>query len=150
MKKDELINEIIHLQREVNRILRQREADAWINLTLTIAQVRSLFLIDREGSTNFRNLAAALGVTPANMTGVVDRLVEQGLVSRQENPEDRRMTLLRVTDKGSALIADLRGRRISHMSELLSRFSLPELEAIAEGFRLLAKTAETMEGKDAS
>ncbi len=108
MDKVTLIEKIIQLQRQLNRALRQHEPDVWMNLNLTIAQLKSLFFIVNEGSINFRKLAAALGVTPANMTGIVNRLVVQGLVSRTENPEDRRMLLLRATGKGEALVTNLR------------------------------------------
>jgi len=52
-----------------------------MDLSLTIGQLKSLFFIDFEGSTNFKKLATALGVTPPNVTGIVDHLVEQGLVT---------------------------------------------------------------------
>jgi len=70
--------------------------DAWMELSLSVAQLKSLFFISKEGSTNFKKLAQALRVTPSNVTGIVDHLVEEGLVSRQENPEDRRMLMLQL------------------------------------------------------
>ncbi len=140
-EKEAVINEVIKLQRRVNRTLRQYTPNAWMDLNLTIAQLKSLFFIAEEGSTNFRRLAAALGVTPSNMTGIVDRLVKQGLVSRQESPEDRRMLLLETTDKGRALLAKLRESRITRLSDILAQLSLAELSALAQGFAALARAA---------
>ncbi len=117
-----------------------------MDLSLTISQLKSLFFIDFEGSTNFKKLATALGVTPPNVTGIVDRLVEQELVSREENPEDRRMLLLKTTDKGKALLAKLRESRISRMSGILARLSLEELSALAQGLTALARAAESQQG----
>ena len=142
MDKAELTKEIIELQRRINWDMRQYTLDAWMELNLTIPQLKSLFFIANHGSTNFTKLASALGVTPSNVTGIVDRLVEQGLVSRQENPEDRRMLMLRVTDKGEAIIADLRERRASHMSEILSNLSSEELNIVVKGFNLLSRAVE--------
>lgn len=45
-------------------------------------------------------LAAKLGVTPAAVTYIVDRLAERGYVERSVNPADRRQTLLTVRDTG--------------------------------------------------
>ena len=87
MDKSQLISEIVELQRQAGRILGQYAASVWIDSGLTLAQLKSLFLITSKGSTNFRKLAEALGVTPSNVTGIVDRLVEQGLVSRTEDPK---------------------------------------------------------------
>jgi len=150
MEKTALVREIIELERRVNRVLRQYSPDAWMGLSLTIAQLKSLFFIDNEGSTNFTKLAAALGVTSSNVTGIVDRLVEQELVSRKENPEDRRVLLLSVTEKGKALLANLRERRVKQMSEVLTRMSLEELSSLARGLALLVKAAESHERETAT
>ena len=142
MSRANLVREIIELERRANRALRQYSPDAWMGLSLTIAQVKSLFFIDNEGSTNFRKLAAALGVTPSSVTGIIDRLVEQELVSRKENPEDRRVLLLSVTGKGKTLLANLRERRVRLMSEVLTRMSQEELFNLARGLAALVREAE--------
>ena len=110
MEKATLIKEIIELQRKVDRARRPHTLDAWMGLPVTVAQLKSLFFISNQGSSNLGQLAAALGTTPANVTGIVDRLVEHDLVSRSENVQDRRMLLLRTTSKGEELLANLRER----------------------------------------
>lgn len=142
MEKEALIKAVIKLHRRVNQALRQTNQDAWMQLSLTVPQVKSLFFITNHGSTNFKKLADALKVTPSNLTGVIDRLVEQGLVSRKENPEDRRMMLLKATVKGEELVGDLRERRITHLSQALSELSPEELNTIVQGLTLLAKVTE--------
>jgi DNA-binding MarR family transcriptional regulator len=142
MGKARLIEEIIQLEQQIDHARGQYVHEAWLDLSLTIGQLKSLFFIDFEGSTNFKKLATALGVTPPNVTGIVDHLVEQGLVSREENPEDRRMLLLKTTDKGKALLAKLRESSINHMSGILSQLSLEELSALAKGLSVLARAGE--------
>jgi DNA-binding MarR family transcriptional regulator len=145
MEKAELIKESIELQRKADQVRRQYELDVWMGLPLTIAQLKSLFFIRNQGSTNLGTLAAALGVTPTNTTGIIDRLVKQGLVSRTENPENRRMLLLRATDKGEELVGRLRERRRGYMSEVLQRMSVDELATLAQGLASLVKAAEAQE-----
>ena len=147
MDKAELTEEIIRLQQWISHIMGQYAPEAWMDLNLTIGQLKSLFFIDFEGSTNFRKLATALGVTPPNVTGIVDHLVEQELVSREENPEDRRMLLLKTTEEGKALIAKLRASRISRMSDMLAQLSLEELSALAEGLNALVRAGEYNEAE---
>ena len=142
MEKAELTKEIVELYRRVNRAVRQHGPDAWMQLNLTVPQVKSLFFITNHGSTNFKKLATALKVTPSNLTGVIDRLVEQGLVSRTENPEDRRMMLLKATEKGESLVGELRERRISYLIKALTDLSPEELTTISGGLALLARAAE--------
>jgi MarR family transcriptional regulator, organic hydroperoxide resistance regulator len=143
MNKEILINDIIKNQRLVNRHLDQYNPDIWMGLSLTIAQVKSLFFIYNEGTVNFRQLAAAMKVTPSNVTGIIDRLVEQGLVTRTENPEDRRMLMLRLTDKGEVLMSNLRERRVNQMSSILSRMTDSQLETVYKGIAMLASVVVT-------
>ena len=147
MDKTKLIKEIIELQRQVDRSRRQPTLDVWMSLPITIAQLKSLFFISNQGGSNLGQLAAALGVTPANVTGIVDRLLEHGLVSRKENMQDRRMLLLRTTSKGEELVANLRERRRSHLSEILARLSVDELATLAQGLTSLVKATEAHEGE---
>jgi DNA-binding MarR family transcriptional regulator len=148
MDKVELIRDIIELQRKADRARRQYGLDVWMNLSLTIAQLKSLFFVSNHGCTNLTKLAAALGVTPTNTTGIVDRLVKQGLVSRTENVQDRRMLLLRATGKGEELVTKLRERRRGYMSEVLSRMSVDELATLAQGLTSLIRATEAQEGEN--
>jgi len=147
MGKSQLIQEIVELERQVGRIIGQHAQIIWIDSGLTLTQLRSLFLIANKGSTNFRKLAEALGVTPSNVTGIVDRLVEQGLVSRTQNPEDRREMTLQATDKGQALVSNLKEVGIKHMTQILSLLNLEELSALAQGLSAFIKAAETYKGR---
>jgi DNA-binding MarR family transcriptional regulator len=142
MDRQERVRRIVELERRANRLLRQYPFDAWMDLSITTAQLRSLFFIENEGVTNFTKLAAALGVTSSNVTGIVDRLVEQELVSRSENPEDRRVLLLSVTEKGKTLLNSLRESRIRQMSEVLTPLSAEELSILARAFTILVEAAE--------
>jgi len=136
----ELANEIIRLQQK-SHSLGQYASEAWLELDLTISQLKCLFFIDAQGSTNFRNLAKALGVTPPDITRLVDRLVEQGLVSRREHPDDRRMQLLQVTDKGHSLLSKLREYRTTVLQRILTNLSDGDLLTVARGLRALLKAA---------
>jgi len=141
MEKSVLIEQAMELDRKVHRYLRRQSFEAWMNLDLTVPQVKTLFFVSNEGQTNSRALARAMHVTPSNITGIVDRLVEQGLLSRQGKPDDRRVLVLRTTDKGENLIGDLRERRISNLRMILSDLSIEELSRLVEGLSALAQSA---------
>jgi DNA-binding MarR family transcriptional regulator len=55
------------------------------------------------------NLAAALGTTHATAVGVVNGLVARGLLEKQPDETDRRVTLLRLTPAGEQVCANLEG-----------------------------------------
>ncbi|MDD5701552.1 MAG: MarR family transcriptional regulator [Dehalococcoidales bacterium] len=139
--RDELTEAIIQLWKRMGHSLGKDAPEAWLELSLTIGQLKSLLFIDYEGSTNFKRLAAALGVTPPNVTGIVDRLVEHELVSRSENPENRRMQILRLTEKGTTLLNELKERKVSQLTALLSRMDTQDLFALEQGLAALTRTA---------
>ena len=139
MEKAELIKVIIEKQRIVKNYLGQEDPGAWLEVSLTIAQIKSMFFIANENSVNFRTLAKALKVTPSNVTGIIDRLVEQQLVSRKENPEDRRMSMLQLTAKGTKLISGLREMRDTQMLKVLKNLPEDELNTIMNGYSAMAK-----------
>jgi len=136
-----LVKEVIHLQLEVGHIFGPHSHEPWMNLNLTIGQLKSLFFLAYEGSTNLSKLAEALSVTPPNVTGIVERLVEQGLVSREENPENRRMLLLKLTADGRELIAKLRTSGLEHITGILNQLSDEELRALAKGLKAVVRTS---------
>lgn len=145
MEKSDLISEIIKLDREAHRVIRQHSFDAWMGLNLTVPQLKSLFFISNRQGSNSRKLATALGVTPPNVTGIVDRLCEQGLLVRQQLPEDRRVLMLKTTEKGETVLSDLRERRISTMREILTHLGVEELSCLVEGLSALVKAAQVYE-----
>ena len=139
MEKKKLIGEIIRLQHDLMHALDKNDRVAWMELNLTIAQLKSLLFIYFEGTTNFVKLANALGVTPPNVTGIINRLVEQELVTREENPEDRRTFILRASKTGRELVDGLHDRGIRRMADILDRLSTEELGHLDKGLTALVK-----------
>ncbi len=142
MNNAAIISEIIKLDREAQRVIRRHSFDAWMGLNLTISQIKSLFFISNRRGSNLRKLATALGVTPPNVTGIVDRLVKQGLLVRQQLPQDRRVLTLETTEKAEAILSDLRERRVSTMRNILAHLGKEELSNLGKGLSALVKAAQ--------
>lgn len=134
-----LIEEVMRALRQVGRSGGRFAPGPWMDLNLTIGQLKSLFFIDFKGCTNLKSLAEALGVTPPNVTGIIDRMVEQGLVTRGENPENRRMLVVQATEKGKRLVSRLREVHAGTLKDALSKLSEMELEQLANGLSALAR-----------
>jgi DNA-binding MarR family transcriptional regulator len=62
------------------------------------ARLRLLESLQCEGAQKMNDLAEYLGVTPRNVTALVDGLEEEGMVRRLAHPTDRRATLIELTD----------------------------------------------------
>ena len=69
-------------------------------LGLNVRQRLVLQALGQEGNRPIAAVGQQLGFTPSTMTGLVDRLEEQGFLRREPHPSDRRTTVLRLTRKG--------------------------------------------------
>jgi DNA-binding MarR family transcriptional regulator len=76
-------------------------------LGLTPARTHLLWELGRRGPVPQRVLAEALKVTPRAVTGLVDALVTDRLVTREPHPSDRRAALVTLTPRGETLVAQL-------------------------------------------
>lgn len=72
---------------------------------LTNIQVSALYMIYRQPTAVMGSIASKLHCDASNVTGIVDRLVAQGLVERRDNERDRRVKQLTVTERGQAVIS---------------------------------------------
>src|SRR5438034_166896 len=70
---------------------------------LTIAQIWALFTLNQHGGLAMGKVANVLHCDPSNVTGIVDRLVAQNLVRREECPTDRRAKMITLTDEGKRI-----------------------------------------------
>ena len=87
------------------------------------------------------HLAATLGVSLPTATGVVDRLVEHGLVQRHADPTDRRLVLVSLSDAGCHLMDRLRNSGRDVMATTLERLSDDNLRLVARALDLLLSAA---------
>ena len=91
----------------VLRILDPIRFQIWSDNGLTMPQARVLFTIFEQGDQSAGQLAERLGVSPSTITGITDRLVRQNLIQRKEDPKDRRVVLLAVTEEGASLTSEI-------------------------------------------
>lgn len=82
-------------------------------LELAPAQVAALKELDPEDPPTMGDVARALACDSSNITGIVDRLEQRGLVERRPGEQDRRVKRLVLTDEGRAV----RERACARMSE---------------------------------
>ena len=132
----------MEMQRRVTQVLIPYAMESFRNLDVPLAQLKSLFIIVTKGDANLKTLADDLGVTPGNVTRIIDRLTEQGLVSREPDPGDRRMTRLGATDKGRELLTGLMEGHAAMLSEMLEYMNEEDLECYYRGLSGLARAVE--------
>ncbi len=92
----------------------------------TWTQVHALYHIEKKG-TPVNNLAGELHCNASNITALIDRLQEKELVYREHSAEDRRVWLVKLTDKGNELRDNLFPVHLKNIQERMSSLNKEEL-----------------------
>ena len=114
-------------------------------LGVTGGQVSLLVQIKRHPRIGVRELAALERVSPAAMSGAVDRLERAGLVRRRVDATDRRRQGLTVSEAGERVLRAVKRRRTAWLASKLERLSPEELQAIDAAIEPLAVLLEDAE-----
>jgi DNA-binding MarR family transcriptional regulator len=113
---------------------------------VTLAQMRVLWTLEREGSAALGQVARMLCVSNSTATELSDRLVRGGYARRASEPGDRRRVSLCLTSRGRALLAEFAKRRHDRWRDILRNLSSGEVGRLASSLavvdRLLEKSRE--------
>ena len=96
-----------------------------------------------DGATSGQ-IAKKLGVGLSTITGIVDRLAEQNLVTRGEDADDRRITRVLPTARGRTLVDELIRYRDEAIRAILKHLDEDQLRVIETGFTYLLQAALEM------
>ena len=128
---DRLHSAAIHLLRR----LRKEDAKAG----LSAPRLSALSVVVFAGPVTLGELAHAEQVRPPTMTRLVSALEDDGLVARETDPNDGRLTRIRATPKGRALLLSGRARRVQALTAEVRALAIEERQA-------LARAVATLEG----
>lgn len=119
---------------------------------LSQSQMTSLIYLSREPKPSVNMLASRLGVSKAAASQMVERLVEQGWVERQEDPLDRRSKVLLLTEAGRAVMHASGAARTSWIEGYAATLTAEEVAILLPALRLLNEKLEPFaaEGKPLS
>ena len=116
--------------------------------SVTMAQMRVLMLLATIGATHMSELAGALRITLSTLSGLVDRLVESGLVSRHTDEHDRRQVIVSLSAEGVAFLDYFQEVGISHLRDLLLRLSPDEIRSVTATLDLLMSAAQELPAEE--
>jgi DNA-binding MarR family transcriptional regulator len=107
---------------------------------LSPARLSALSVLVFAGPLTVGRLAAAEGVKSPTMTGIVNGLVDEGLVQRRAGPMDQRSVQVVVTARGRRVFNAARKRRVDALAELLKPLSAPDLAQLEGAVAVLQRT----------
>jgi DNA-binding MarR family transcriptional regulator len=106
-------------------------------LDLTMAQAKLLYVVAAAGDLTMSEIAQRLGVTVSTASGAVDLLVGHGLISRVDNPANRRQVHVSVTHHGRETLEQLRELSVRQQRALFDVLDDDDLAVIERAIRIL-------------
>jgi DNA-binding MarR family transcriptional regulator len=140
-ERESLIEYILSMHRRFDRNLHGEWGREWADVDLTMPQIKVMFVVTSSKGVSMSQLSRTLGMTLSTLTGVVDRLTNQGLVRRQDDAQDRRVVLLYPTEEGAALIERLVEAGRQRFRFILERLSVTDLRRVSEALDTLCDVA---------
>jgi len=105
---------------------------------------RVLEVLLHKGSLPVNAIGPKVNLNPGSISVAVDRLYKKGLVSRVENPEDRRIRTVALAQSGKNLILPIFKRHCALMKHVFSDLSPDELTSLADFARRAGIRAEAL------
>jgi DNA-binding MarR family transcriptional regulator len=135
------VRAVLESQFALARCMVGKQPQDWVQLDLTIGQVKTLMMLAGKPDQTVSQLAEGLGSGKPAASILIDRLVQLGLVQRTEDANDRRRTLVALTDAGSDLVARLRQGNLDQLVKWLQAMAPADLAALRRGLEALAAIA---------
>lgn len=112
---------------------------------ISMTHLQVLWILREHGNLSVSRLADFLDIAVPNVTGLVDRMEQRGLVERDRDRADRRLVIVRPTSSGLATADEIDGWRSDLIARVLARLDLDQLERVAHGIQEIraAFVAET-------
>lgn len=117
---DRIVETILYLYTETRRVTKAQARDHG----LTGPQVSALKILEAVGDLSLTELSERMSARNSTITGIVDRMERDGLVVRERSQTDRRVVLIRATEKGQKLAKGLPVGAVEVFTSALK--SLPE------------------------
>lgn len=114
---------------------------------LTLPQCGAIETLSRKGMLPMKELSRQMGVTISTMTRVIDILVRDGLVTRKENPDDRRKVCIDLTGKGRTMASKLKKCSLDYSMAIFKKIPEEERQKVFEALELLNKAIEAANAK---
>ncbi len=119
------------------RRLRETSQEVLVPWDITPSQLRALRILGRHGTMRLSTMSEHLRIAPRSTTEVVDTLESRGLVERRPDPDDRRATLVALTEHGTSVLDAIRAARGTEAERIFGRLSQTDRAHLARILRKL-------------
>jgi DNA-binding MarR family transcriptional regulator len=136
---ERLAEEMWAVTKDLFRFLQLRDRDTMTGCGLTVAQCYAMDAIGAQRNLTLSELAEALYITPSTASRTVEEMVRKGLVSRAEDPADRRAVRLGLTPTGRALFEALQQHLVQRQLTILQQIEPGSRQDVLTALRKLSQ-----------
>jgi DNA-binding MarR family transcriptional regulator len=133
------------------RTARSRQIRAILDFTkeykLSFPHMSILHHLAHHGTMNVGEMENFLGVSKAAVSQMLDKFVAAGLVTRKEDPDDRRIKLAELSPRGRDILTRMHRESHEWVGELLGNLDDEETRIVSEGVALLSRKLKEIEEK---
>jgi DNA-binding MarR family transcriptional regulator len=141
-----IAEELLHELTAWNPRERMAEFRSWLRGSLSLIHLHVLSILDADGPQPMSKLADAIDVSVASATGIVNRMEQRGLVERHHGEEDRRLVIVRATDRGDKVLEVMARHRRLRLGKVIGHLTDEEIQAFLIGIQAMHRArAEALE-----
>jgi len=139
----ELLEVVPMVMKEIRSQMRSHGATE-----LTVPQFRTLAFVNRNQGSPLCKVADHMGLMPPSVSALVDGLIKRGMMTREDQPGNRRRVRLVVTSRGKAILETSRRGTMMYLAKKLSSVSADNREIIVKAMETLRSvfTSSTPKG----
>lgn len=134
---EDRIRRIFASHERLMHLLSAAHANDFLDIGVTMSQAKLLYVVCAAGQIHMAELPGRLGVSLSTVSVAVDRLVDAGLVTRREDPADRRQALVGASVEGAALLDRFRELNQRQLRWLLDRVQPDDLAVVERAYSIL-------------
>ncbi len=136
-----------HLIFDLYQCCQQRMQQQSERFDLPEAELRCLRLFGRERYLTPKGIAGQMGVVKSRITKLINGLLEKGLIRRFKDPQDSRISLLRLTPAGQAKLGRINAYLKSANQDVLARMTAEQRDKLLEHLEVLRAAMKTTRGE---
>ena len=142
-QRDAVLAEILALHDRLRELSMELIGPVDLPPDLTMQQLRVLGTVAHEPGLTGHELGARLGVSAPTASGLIDRLVDKGVLERTEDAADRRVRRLHLTEQGARVLGCLDDSLGRLFQAVLPPISNDGLRTIKEASEVMLHAVET-------
>ncbi|GFZ34530.1 MarR family transcriptional regulator [Clostridium zeae] len=131
--------ELVRKLKNIGKLIKKSMGNHFEEMGLTQSQGMLIGVLCHQGEMKISDLSEKLGLSNSTVSGIIDRLEKQGLVSRKRSEEDKRIVFVSVTEGFLKNFKDNFSKVEKKLERIASEATTEELDTVLKGLDTLEK-----------